>query len=309
MASFNYKSPDSNGVFYLRDYHTFGRRGESVDTTLKYPYISKLHAVIEWREPNWLLKDVSKNGLKLNNKIIPAQKPITLNAGDVIDFAGMNEVTLTINDLSPPKPMLINNNQPEHTIELPDTCLLPTENNPELALYLCPDRKQWYAESVAEGVETGPYKHDDLINFDGDQWKFLLVADEDITTEFVKEQLTLDDIVFRFDLSQDEESTNLTLINDGVEVELGERSHHYLLVYLLRNKMHNETGWLDSHILMKELGLEEAHMNIQIFRARKQVRNAMPMASGHSQLIERRRGALRSSIKNIEIYKEGVREI
>lgn len=309
MASFDYKSPENNGLYYLRDYHTFGRRGDSVDTTLTYPYISKLHAVIEWREPNWLLKDVSKNGLKLNKKIIPPQKLVTLSKGDVIDFAGMNEVTITINDLTPPAPMLIKISNPQQTIELPDSRLLPNEEAPELALYLCPDRGHWYAESVAEGIEAGPYNHDDLIKFDGEEWKFLLVTEEDATTEFAKEQTTLDDVIFRFDLSQDEESTNLTLIDDGVEYELGERSHHYLLVHLLRNRMDNESGWLDSQILMKELGLEEAHMNIQIFRARKQLKHAMPTAAGHSKLIERRRGALRSSIENIQIFKEGVREI
>lgn len=309
MASFDFKSPDSSGLHYLRDYHTFGRRDESVDTFLKYPYVSKLHAVIEWREPSWLLKDVSKNGIKLNNKVIPQQKPIALSVGDVIDFAGMNEVTVTINDLTPPTRMLINTKNPSQTIDLPDSSLLPDEENPELAVYLCPDRGQWYAESAAEGIEAGPYNHNDLIKIGDDEWKFLLVTEEDVTTEFVREQTTLDDVIFRFDLSQDEESTNLTLINGGIEVELGERSHHYLLVHLLRYRMNNESGWLDSQILMKELGLEEAHMNIQIFRARKQLRNSMPTSTGHSKFIERRRGALRSSIKNIEIYKEGVKEI
>lgn len=309
MASFNYKTPDYSSLNYLRDYHTFGRRGDSVDTLIKYPYVSKLHAVVEWREPNWLLKDVSKNGLKLNNKVIPAQKPVVLSVGDVIDFAGMNEVTITINDLDAPTPMLINMHSPDETIEFNESCLLPNEDQPEIALYFCPDRQQWYAENLAVGIEAGPYNHDDKIKLCGHEWRFLLVSEDDATTEFAKEQKTLDDIIFRFDLSQDEESTNLTIIDNGVEIELGERSHHYLLVHLLRNRTNNGTGWLDSQVLMKELGLEEAHMNIQIFRARKQIRNALPSVSGHSTLIERRRGALRSGIQNIEIYKEGIREI
>ena len=89
MASFDLVTPDYSGLEYLRDYHTFGRRSDAVDTCFDYSYISKLHAIIEWREPNWLLKDVSTNGLKLNGKIIPAQKPIVLNLNDKIDFAGV----------------------------------------------------------------------------------------------------------------------------------------------------------------------------------------------------------------------------
>lgn len=311
VASFYLKSPNYNGLKYLRDYHTFGRRKDSVDTYIDHSYVSKFHAVIEWRQPNWLLKDVSKNGLKLNNKIIPAQSQVTLTVGDTIDFAGAGEATLTINNIDAPVPMLINTASPTETYEIAESSLLPNECSPELALYLCPDRQQWFAESVEDGIEAGPFEHGDAIEFGNTQWNFLLIAEDDATKEFNPKQTSLDDVAFRFDLSQDEESTSLTLIKDGLEIELGERSHHYLLVHLLRHReaQSNGSGWLDGHLLFKELGLEEAHVNIQIFRARKQVAAAMPSAVGHSKLIERRRGALRVNISNFEIYKEGVKEV
>ncbi len=310
MASFDLKSPNHCGLTYLRDYHTFGRRKESVDTVLDYSYISKFHAVIEWREPNWLLKDVSKNGLKLNNKIIAAQKPVILKLGDTIDLAGTGKVTLTINSLDAPVPMLINTASPTETIQISENILLPNEEQPELALYLCPDRYQWFSERVEQGVESGPYLHGDSIKIGGLDWDFLLIADDDATTEFNPKQRNLNDILFRFDLSQNEENTNLTLIENGLEIDLGERSHHYLLLHLLRHRVEqgNDLGWLDSQLLMKQLGLEETHMNIQIFRIRKQIVAALPLVTGRSKLIERRRGALRANINNVKIYKEGVEE-
>jgi len=311
VASIDIKSPNYNGLEYLRDYHTFGRRQGYTDTSLVHPYVSKYHAVIEWREPNWLLKDISKNGLKLNNKIIPAQKHTVLKVGDTIDFAGVGEVTLTIKDLAAPKPMLVNVESPLETIDISQSLLLPNEDEPELALYLCPDRERWYVERVEQGSEEGPYDSGDIVELCNSKWKFLLIAEDDVTTEFDPRQSSLDDVVFRFDLSQDEESTNLTLIENGLEIDLGERSHNYLLVHLLRHRslQADDAGWLDGHLLLKELGLEETHMNIQIFRARKQISAALPSLSGHSKLIERRRGTLRSSIENFEIYKEGVQEI
>jgi hypothetical protein len=310
VASFDFKSPNHNGLEYLRDYHTFGRRKGSVDTELEYSYISKFHAVIEWREPNWLLKDVSKNGLKLNNKIIPAQKPVILKLADTIDFAGMGEVMLTINSLDAPVPMLVNTVSPNETIEISESILLPDEEQPELALYLCPDRQQWFSERVEQGIETGPYEHGDIITLSSSDWRFLLIADDQVTTEFNSKQNSLDHVLFRFDLSQDEENTNLTLIENGLEIDLGERSHHYLLLHLLRHRTEqgDDLGWLDSQLLMKQLGLEETHMNIQIFRSRKQVAAALPSSTGHSRLIERRRGALRANINNVVIYKEGIKE-
>ena len=310
MASFDLKSPNYSGLEYLRDYHTFGRRKESVDTLIEHPYVSKFHAVIEWREPNWLLKDVSKNGLKLNNKIIPSQKPTALNIGDTIDFSGIGEATLIIKNLDAPTPLLVNKTSPLETIEISESLLLPNDDTPEIALFLCPDREQWFAETVKEGIETGPYENGDVIRLNGTEWTFLLIAEDDATTEYNPKQASLDDVVFRFDLSQDEENTNLTLIENGVEIDLGQRTHHYLLVHLLRHRstQGNDSGWLDSQLLLKELGLEETHMNIQIFRARKQVASSLPSTSGHSKLIERRRGSLRANINNFEIYKEGNKE-
>lgn len=312
MAIFELKTPNYSGLEYLRDYHTFGRRSDSVDTLLDYSYISKLHAIIEWREPNWFLKDVSTNGLKLNGKMIPAQKPVALTLNDVIDLAGAGEIMMKIKDLSAPIPLLINLRNKSEIIEITESVLLPNESAPKLALHFCPDREQWFSDSVDEGHEEGPYDHGDLIQISDQQWQFFLIAEDEATTQISTNQSTLDDILFRFDLSQDEESANLTLIsNSGVELELGERSHHYLLVHLLRYRQQNadNVAWLDNHLLMKELGLEETHLNIQIFRARKQVASALPSVSGHSKFIERRRGALRLGINHFEIYKEGVREI
>ena len=311
MASFDFKSPEFSGLQYLRDYHTFGRRSGTVDTVINQTYISKLHAVVEWRESAWYLKDVSKNGLKLNDKVIPAQKQVQLKQGDIIDFAGMNEVTLTMLSVDAPQALLINTKDSSKTITLAESVLLPNESAPELALYLCPDREQWFADDINKGEEIGPFEHDDKLDLNGTQWQFMLISEDDATTEFDPKQTTLDDITFRFDVSQNEENTNLTVIDQGLEIDLGERSHHYLLVHLLRHRKtdNSNSGWLDSQLLMKERGLEETHMTIQIVRARKQVSKALPNAIGHSKLIERRRGALRANISNIEIFKEGIKEV
>ncbi len=310
MASFEFKSPHRKGLDYLRDYHTFGRRKDSVDTYVNHSYISKIHAIIEWREPNWLLKDVSKNGLKLNGLMIPAQKAVLLSVDDVIDFAGMGEATLTIKDLDPPTSMLINQSLADETIAIDESTLLPNDEEPELALYLCPDRGQWYAERISEGIEAGPYEHGDLIKLGNNEWRFLMVTESDATTEFTSEPLSLDEVKFQFDMSQDEENIELTLIENGMEVELGERSHHYLMVHLLRHRRDDpqDKGWIDCQLLMKELGIEESHLNIQIFRARKQIAAALPEVKGHSRLIERRRGSVRIGVKNFEISKEGTVE-
>jgi hypothetical protein len=49
--------------------------------------------------------------------------------------------------------------------------------------------------------------------------------------------------------------------------------------------------------------MEPTHLNIQVFRARDQLMNALPMVSALSQVIERRRGGLRLGPVGLEVYR------
>ena len=52
-----------------------------------------------------------------------------------------------------------------------------------------------------------------------------------------------------------------------------------------------------------ELGLDSTHMNIQIFRARKQLADVLPDALGQQCLLERRGGKIRFGCEKFKIYK------
>lgn len=309
MASFEFKTPDTSGLAYLRDRHTFGRRQDAVDTRLNYSYISKQHALIEWREPNWLLKDLSKNGIKLNGQRIPAQKSVLLSAGDVIDFAGMGEVTIQIQDLDPPTTMLINQQTPEQTIELIESRLLPSDDSPELAFYLCPDRGQWFAERVCEGIEAGPYKHGDLIKLGGEQWLFSMIANNKPSARKIDEQSSLNDVVFRFDIDSGGQPTDLSLFHNDTRFNLDKPPYQHLLLLLCHDRVNQGgAGWIDNHQLIKELRLSEEELNIQVFQARKQIAETLPFISGHLHLIERKRDAIRTGITNFEVYLNDIKQ-
>ena len=57
-----------SGKAFICDFHRFGRLAHSVDTLLNYPEITRIHAVIEWVEPHWYIRDLSKNGVWLNGR-------------------------------------------------------------------------------------------------------------------------------------------------------------------------------------------------------------------------------------------------
>ena len=326
MAYIRFLNFDQNSIQYIREYHTFGRRDEAVDTFIDHSFVSKLHAFIEWKDPHWLINDVSKNGVWLNEKKIPLYTATVLSEGDVIEIAGKAETAFKICDLVEPRNMIYRADRQHIMIPLENNTLIPGEAEPEYALYKCPDRMQWLSEEIVGSgdatvddhapYEHGPYQHGDSIKCREADWLLFLVSETQATTEFWTQQRSLDDVEFRCDLSQDEESTELTLIDGRNEIVLGQRPHNYLLAHLLRFKHAQQisaqdqtAGWMDCKLLTKELGIDEANMNIQIFRARKQVAEALPFLHGHSRLIERRKGSVRVGISNYSIHKEGIREI
>jgi len=319
---------------YIRGYHRIGRLADTVDTWIENTYISKIHAIIEWRDPAWTLRDVSSNGVWLNGDKLKIDRRYKLNVGDVLMFAEQVETSIELSNLAPPIDMLYQRSNMLNTIELKQSTLIPNEANAELGIYKCPDRLAWFGEplkyfTVADddeqtelsSYELGPFEHGDKINSHDAQWIFFLNNESTETTEFSPSRTDINDVQFCFDLSLDEESTALTVIHDGSKIDLEERSHHYLIAHLLRFKQqqfesykskqanNKALGWKDCELLANELGVDSSHLNILIFRARKQISEHLPGVRGLSRIIERRRKSVRIGIDNFQIYKGGVLEI
>ncbi|HSX84490.1 MAG TPA: FHA domain-containing protein, partial [Cellvibrio sp.] len=68
--------------FPLAPHHTFGRLAASVDTLIDKPYVSKLHAAIEWNGSQWRIKNLGLNGTWVNG--------VSLGQGDTHDL-GIND--------------------------------------------------------------------------------------------------------------------------------------------------------------------------------------------------------------------------
>jgi hypothetical protein len=114
-----------------------------------------------------------------------------------------------------------------------------------------------------------------------------------------------------FAVSLDEEHVCVGLSDGQHQLDLGERTHHYTLLTLARLRLadakrrldSHTQGWVDIERLAKMLGIEETHLNIQIFRLRKQLAQALPPGSQLPDLIERRRGSLRFGSIGFRIFR------
>ena len=65
----------------------------------------------------------------------------------------------------------------------------------------------------------------------------------------------------------------------------------------------NSQGWIDFDQLVSMLRLDKAHLNIQIFRLRKQFEQAVSQGLIDQDFIERRRGGVRLGKVGIEIVR------
>jgi hypothetical protein len=120
------------------------------------------------------------------------------------------------------------------------------------------------------------------------------MTDRDVVAR--QEALRLD-----FAVSLNEEHVTLQVATRLASIALGERTHHYSVLALARHRLRDadrgldlsSQGWIETAALAHSLGIDEAHLNIHIFRARTQFRQAIAATGQAPELIERRRRELR----------------
>lgn len=298
----------------LRMHHTVGRRADKVDTWLSSPDISRLHAVLEWEAPSWNIRSLGKNPVRLNGKEISLGTIAPLAEGDVINFGRDDKSTWTLTDSAPPKSYLVGLNDVSNDIDLTADVFLPSKDEASLAVYFSSIDQYLYAQNISLTNEQQPIDrldHGETLTIGQQAWRIHLIGAERTTIIPPPKTYHLSDYEFVFDLSLDEENTQLKLESDQEVIELGERSHHYALMQLARIRAQQASsgldsknqGWIDNEELAGQLGVESTHLNILIFRARKQVAESCLLHLDSIELVERRRGKLRFGCPWFKIYK------
>ncbi len=290
----------------LRSQHIFGRHPGSANTVLNNPQASRIHASLLYNGSHWLLQDTSTNGTFINGEHFVQGAKHRLNAGDIINFGDSSTANWKLLDVNAPKNLLIPMTDNLTLIELDDIVVLPNEESPQVMLYQSP-QGHWLCEDQS-GVVTVQSGH--KITTRVGSWYF--VAADTLEETRLAAPSTTDDfpaIEINFEVSQNEEHVSLSIALDNQLINLGHRTHHYLLLLLARQRLadndagldDNEKGWVDREILSKNLGMDESHINIQIYRLRKQMTKAIPSFPVLLQIIQRRRGELRFACDSVRI--------
>ncbi len=286
--------------------HLFGRHPGASSTVLKDPNVSRMHASIYWDGECWLLQDSSTNGTFINGVRVQGETRNQIKENDNIHFANLSGETWQLIDAQAPKSMLVPKSGTSESILLNDIAVLPNEESPEVTLFKSP-AGQWICESES-GVST--LVSGDLVGTQSCVWRFIEAKSvaQTIQIETISETDS-SDIQMHFEVSQNEEHVALNVLLKGKKYDLGERNHHYLLLLLARKRIADskanfekaEQGWIEKEHLGQMLGQSETHINIQVYRFRKQIIKALPQSLLLPQVIERRSGEIRFVYDNIQI--------
>ncbi|MCW8996662.1 MAG: FHA domain-containing protein [Psychromonas sp.] len=286
--------------------HIFGRHPNTSHTILTSPEASRMHATILWDGENWLLNDTSSNGTYINGIKVMKGAKHRLHKGDKIQFASLLGDTWEMLNVLPPKSLLVPVTPGLEIMELESLAVLPDEKTPQVTLYLSPNG-HWVCESLS-GISV--LKTGDLVGYNEQTWRFI-EAKASAETHVVesKELPNSSQIGIYFNVSQDEEHVSFKLKMNEHEYDLGERNHHYLMLLLARKRIADirngltemEQGWVDKDELCKMLGQNESHINIQVYRFRKQIADTLPKSFNFPQAIERRSREIRLAYDDIKI--------
>ncbi len=289
----------SGRVQPLRAHHTFGRLQDQVDSGVDLAAVSRIHAAIEWNGVCWLLRDLSRNGTWLDEQKLTAGQSYELKAGQEVRFGSLQHPAWQIENLDPPHDLLLDQTN-GCSLTLENYHFLPNDDSPELAISLSAEDGQWHLEDISTG-ETRVLRHGDSFHCHSNHWQLFLVEHFAATEQMNLKPRHFSDYEFCFETSLDEENSSLYLSASNERIDMGERTHHYVLLHLARRRAEdadngldiNSQGWVDTELLAKELGLDAGHLNILIFRARKQLAETLPAVTGLKKLIQRMRGRLR----------------
>ena len=269
--------------------------------------VSGEHASFRWSGEGWTLRDLhSSNGTFVDQHRLAPGEAVLLHAGARIGFGDEGGVFELSSD-SPPVAVARGPEGPPLYAEEGVLCVPGPENADYLIFEDDPGR--WFVEA-RDGSCQRIHDQDEL-HCKGQVWRVELPLMWERTARADEAVLRVADIGLRLRVSRNEEYVEMAIQHRGQEIALQPRAHGYLLATLARLRLRDreqpdlpeaDQGWVYVSELMRMLDTSETMLNVDIHRARAQLRAAKVLDA--AKLIERRRVSreIRLGVRAIEIY-------
>lgn len=303
------KHPEGPRVTLLSR-HLVGR-SRLADLHLTEATVSGEHAVLCWTGRQWELHDLgSRNGTILDGRRLAPGERVAVVRGAVVAFGDEGNAWRLADD-APPQVLALPADGGEPVCARDDLLALPGEDEPEVVVYR-DAAGDWVLEQGGEAARIADRR---AVRAGGRDYLLRIPELVAPTRDGSSPAPHLSALTWRFSVSRDEEYVALAARGDHHEIDLGARAHHLVLLTLARSRLEDRAaraggraappesaeGWVYQDELADRLAMDETHLNVAVFRCRRQLAEAG--ITGAASIIERRRPTreLRIGVAQIEI--------
>jgi hypothetical protein len=307
------KQPDGTRCAVMSR-HLVGR-SRLADLRMNEPTVSGEHAVVRWTGREWELHDLgSRNGTILDGRRLAPGERVALSRGAVIAF-GVAENAWCLIDDAAPTIMALPTDGGEPLSGRDALLALPGEDNPEAVVYR-DAAGDWILE---HGGEIGRIDDRATVRAGGREFVVRVPELTAATWDNSSPAPHLGALTLQFSVSRDEEYVALVARGEHHVIDLGARAHHQVLLTLARSRLEDRKawastegdrkarppesseGWVYQDELAQRLAIDETHLNVAVFRCRRQLAEAGII--GAASIVERRRPTreVRLGVSRIEI--------
>jgi hypothetical protein len=260
--------------------------------------------VLRWQGQQWELIDRgSRNGTRLNGVKLLASQAYAVRQGATLSFGDPRESWL-LSDASEPTTMVVALDTGEILLGTAGVIGVPSSTSAGTSLYLDIDGR-WKLEAPDADAVSIADGH--IFTSRGRLFRFCCPTASGSTAAASGNPV---DSVLHFSVSRDEEFVSLRMEHSHGHVELGSRSHNYLLLLLARSYLVDVAaglaaeacGWVDKEQLATSLKMTDQQVDGEVHRIRKHFgQHGLPHAA---TIIDRRARTrqLRIGIAGLRIH-------
>lgn len=271
-------------------------RSRRCEIRLEGASVSSRHALMRWTGSAWELRDLgSRNGTWVDGtRLAPGVRVVVTEQTAV----RVGDVVLTIVDDGPPDLFVRESGGSGLVMAQGGLISLPPGgDDPCAQLYAGPDGR-WMLEQDEQLVPAP-----EQVVVGEQRWEVFLP--DSMPDTVALSTPAIGNVGLHFKVSADEEWTQMVVTHPSGDLPLQARAHHYLLLTLARHRMADHSasaegeGWVEMETLEHMLRSTRAQINLQIFRARKQL--SQYSVGNAASLIERRNrfGLLRIGVDRL----------
>lgn len=284
--------------------HAVAGRAPTCAVLLADHSASNHHASVLWTGERWEVRDLgSTNNTYVGDTKIPLRENSHLARGAIVRFGSAAERWELVDD-SPPGALARSMTTGEVRRAAGDQLALPDPDD-ILATIVMDSEGTWFVE-MPPGSRR-PAQDREQITIAGTPWELSVPQGGSVLgTVQLSSSLKLASLTLHFHVSRDQEHVRIDAVDGDTLCALGERACFYMLLLLARERRDNaadvtlaegEHGWIHVTDLMKDLNVDERHLNVLVYRIREAFGKAQ--VSGAEGIVQRRPKQIRIGIARI----------